>query len=177
MLLLYLHFVLIGSAHAIYGSENCLESEVRSLADYTNQAHQQINSWRFELNRSKYKELSLFNRSKINLARNVLSCIDRHLDELVYECNAIKGDDGYEASTIPIVTRRVKLNEYFFIRNSKVTKIGLLIHEASHKCGTTDVAYFRGTVAKSTKFVPWPLIADTYEYWAKYGFCLPDVDC
>ncbi|MEE3078219.1 MAG: hypothetical protein VX341_02695 [Bdellovibrionota bacterium] len=53
--------------------------------------------------------------------------------------------------------------------------VGIVIHEATHKCGTTDANYFvkDNFSPYSSFFVSWKNVADTYNWWALKGFCIP----
>ena len=53
--------------------------------------------------------------------------------------------------------------------------VGIVIHEATHKCGTTDSHYFikDGFSPYSSFFNNWSNIADTFSWWALKGFCIP----
>ena len=83
----------------------------------------------------------------------------------------------------------------------KSFRSGVLIHEISHLCGARDHHYFNGpyshgevpsvklkrvtrrhpkTRRKIVKEFNLDISAnnaDTYEYWSRYGFCLPMIDC
>ncbi|MCS6837416.1 MAG: hypothetical protein NZ480_01095 [Bdellovibrionaceae bacterium] len=54
-------------------------------------------------------------------------------------------------------------------------QLAIVIHEATHKCGTFDYLYWRYNQPVSSQgWVSWVYIAQTYESWALTGFCHPD---
>jgi hypothetical protein len=176
IILIGTYLIFTSSAFATYGFKDCSRSNIDTLFDYTEESHKEIKDWKSELSKDKYKKLSFIHRSKIKVARGVLNCIEKKLDKMTYKCNGIKSSHKNSASTLPVLGKIVKLSADFF-DYSRSRSIGIIIHEASHKCGTTDAAYFNNTIPYSTTLVPWSLIGDTYEYWAENRFCLPDVDC
>ncbi len=174
ILTVIIFLVFVGNAHAIKAFKNCSQSDINNLFDHTRVAKSKIEKWLEELDR--YEDLNIIHRTKISIAKGILNCSYRKLDKIKYKCNSIDSHSKYAAMTAPIIFRKVRLSTDFFESRSD-TITGLLIHEASHKCGTSDALYFRSTKARSHPLVPWSLIGDTYQYWAENGFCLPDYDC
>jgi hypothetical protein len=88
---------------------------------------------------------------------------------------------GAVADTLPYVGRTVRVAGIFFNYNNwPDAEAGYIIHEASHKCGTTDLADFnhnKNTYPQDTFFAYWSNIGSAYSYWALFGFCIPNVNC
>lgn len=159
---------------AVPAFKNCTQDEVNSLFDHTEDAKSRVLQWQNRLD--SYKDLNMIHKTKISIGKGILSCIHKKLDRIKYKCDAMNSH-RLSAQTFYVLFKSVRLNYDFFYSDSD-TITGVLIHEASHKCGTTDALYFKGGIrARSTVLVPWPLIGDTYQYWATDGFCLPDHDC
>ncbi len=86
-------------------------------------------------------------------------------------------EKNYFMRTLPLIGKEILVNLNFKKLFNPLNLSSAIIHEATHKCGTNDAAYFRTSSPKSTRLFHWSSIADTYEYWAKNGVCIPDVDC
>jgi hypothetical protein len=145
-------------------------------------------AWKLLLEKH-YGNVSPYERATCNLAthqevlayqaRQVLSCTQREmLKGLTYVCGVDLSPKRDLAETLPIVGRQIKLDKRLLAGTIPGNLTGVLIHEASHKCGTNDLAYFsHDDRPHNVMFAEWPSIADTYYYWTKYGFCIPEVDC
>lgn len=111
-------------------------------------------------------------------AHGILQCVERVLGRggFTFECNADIGDNM--AWTLPLIGKTIKLDTGFFLRGEHYAT-GVLLHEYTHKCGTSDAAYFfyESTPPRSSRLSSWPMIADTYRYWHEHGFCIPEVNC
>jgi hypothetical protein len=114
------------------------------------------------------------NDQKLIHATSVLSCALDEVGNLNYEC---KGESQTAvAKTDWIFAKKIKIFKNFF-DFSTIEQAGILIHEYTHKCGTTDAAYFWTEAPHSTALIKWPMIADTYHYWISDKFCVPGETC
>ena len=108
-------------------------------------------------------------------AEQILRCSYPKIEQFNYKCSEIDG--GGAALTMPLVGNSVQLSSDFF-DHGEAWSVSTVVHEATHKCGTTDLDYFEhDDVPKDYGIVPWELIADTYSYWIEEGFCVPGDDC
>lgn len=124
------------------------------------------------------EELSYRDRSKVKRARLILNCALKRLPKLYIKCESNPDDNLALFRTLPYLGNEVVFNtDTRYLTNSLLA--ASLIHEATHKCGTTDADYFlqRNKKPDSTLFADWPEIASSYEYWIFRGFCVPSVDC
>ncbi len=112
---------------------------------------------------------------KLSRAKGVIDCAESYIGKIPYSC--IETRRNVVAQAYWIFAKRIFLTQYFWNMSSK-QMAAILLHELSHKCGTTDAMYFiqSGTTPKDTMFIFWYAIASTYDYWALNGFCMPG-DC
>ncbi len=118
-------------------------------------------------------DMSWRNWRKLNVAKMILSCARAKLGTLNYVCadNLPNGLAGY---TVPIVTNKVYIDSIIFTYPSSKLKESLIVHEATHHCGTNDAVYLNlGEKPRDSDFVGWQTIADTYTYWIEHNFCMP----
>lgn len=110
-------------------------------------------------------------------AERVLRCALARVPKLTFSCNQEIVD--YSGVTLPIVGRNIKFAGQFFGNQpeSDLYRVATFIHEATHKCGTTDLDYFSHQEPNDWGMVPWDSIADTYYYWIMNGFCVPGENC
>lgn len=124
----------------------------------------------------------LLTATKLGTAKRYLSCIDRELGSLGVKCEKAgmsrKCDKGdiYGWANWMFASRIHICNRVYFGMTPE-WRSGALMHEASHKCGSLDVAYFLGSSPHDVVLTGWQDIADTYRYWATEGFCIPGHDC
>ena len=114
------------------------------------------------------------------------------------------------AATVSFANESILLCDNFWMRMRYFGDVGpsVLLHEATHLCGSADISYFNnlkrpqnskinkeslygiiqmlvhkvGAYGNGRRQVVWPStlwysIADTYRYWAYFGFCIPEVNC
>ena len=126
---------------------------------------------RERLNRN---DMSWSDWRKLHISGNILHCARKKLGTLNFVCadNLPHDHVGY---TIPIVTNKVYIDSSFFRMNHlPKSKEALLIHEATHHCGTNDALYLNiSEPPRDARYIGWQVIADTYTYWAENHFCLP----
>jgi hypothetical protein len=117
--------------------------------------------------------------SELTIVAKKLKCISRKINNAKFKCKSdVKAcKQGAWAYTLPIINTKIHLCPNFW--QGKDHEVGMIIHELAHKCAATDSNYFnyRSNSPKSSRSVHWANIADTYEYWAQFGFCIPGVDC
>lgn len=155
--------------------ENCNLNDIQILKDHTYKSKHliiEIQNNFVEYERKFHKQIR-----QMDLAHDIMDCSYKRLDHITYVCNAHRKDDSVDASTDPILGRRVRLNEKLPHYSSERIS-AILIHEATHKCGTTDAAYFNPSYPpRNIGIFGWPVIASTYSFWVEYGFCIPGIDC
>ena len=113
------------------------------------------------------------NDRKLHRSAGLLTCAIKHIGTLDYICISGK---RYDAETNWAFAKVIRINETFWKRDDQ-SRAAAILHEHSHKCGTTDATYFRNNAPHDTEFTPWPFIADTYEYWGHIQFCIPGETC
>jgi hypothetical protein len=167
---------------------NCSPLNILQIRQAELRGIQLVNDWK-QLLEKRYGNVSPYERAACNLAthqevlayqaRQVLGCIQREmLKGLTYVCGLDLSKKRDLASTLPLIGKKVKLDKRLLAGTIPGDLTGVLLHEASHKCGTNDLTYFSLIDRPhSVIFSEWPSIADTYHYWARYGFCIPGVDC
>ena len=113
---------------------------------------------------------------KLHHSFKVLACARRNMGKLTYKC--LDGYRKFSAQVNWILASEVKFAEGYFANLSPLKQASALIHEHTHKCGTTDALYLKENESpRGTKFVPWTMIAETYDYWTEHGFCVPNETC
>jgi hypothetical protein len=165
----------------------CSENNILDIKLSEDIAMKMVDDWRNELVRRNLvqadsnsfgNDMPAQSKSEAEKAYETLSCIrERMIEGLTYVCTP---SNEYAGQTRAYVGRTVNLSSDHTLKTYPLKSIaGVLLHEASHKCGTTDAAYFRPTHTKphSTWRAGWAYIASTYDYWADEGFCIPSVDC
>lgn len=123
----------------------------------------------------------LLTATKLGTAKRYLSCINRELDSLGSKCEApgeSRTCNGAIAWANWIFASRIHVCPGYWGLDP-TDRSSRLIHEASHKCGSLDMAYFnaRNDPPRDVWFTGWQDIGDTYEYWVQYGFCIPGHNC
>jgi hypothetical protein len=119
------------------------------------------------------------------LAVSKLECVQRKLNSATVHCKNLGGDLG---RAIPFIGTGIAIDPDAIAENHKQyhwTNITLdynaastMLHEMTHKCGTGDKDYFPGwNDSLLTGGSKWANVADTYQNWALWGFCLPGPQC
>lgn len=131
----------------------------------------------FRLKNDRYR-MSKYNYKKFVKAKYILKCARGKIDKLTFNCSNSIAENKF-MTVLPIVGTEVQVNQYELSKASNFYVGAMILHEATHKCGTTDAATFYQNRVKphSTWFSEWHNIASTYDYWALVKFCLPEVDC
>jgi len=121
-------------------------------------------------------------------ANEVLDCVATKLGTTTYICGDEKGlvcsraYAGLSPAGLPFfLARKVEFCGDHFWELNNTERLSTLVHELSHKCGTTDNLSFRrfgeGNPPYNGSLSDWPQIADSYGYFVREGVCLPYVDC
>jgi hypothetical protein len=183
----------------LYSNSNrliqCDESQTEKLKKYQISAFEMITNWISDIqlykkkltplvyNKSELKFYETHKKENLSNVYTMLRCILAKLPEVELQCNyqagRCKDSKTVTAWTAPFFGKRIHLCEHYFKNESEESMIGEIIHEVAHKCGATDISYFNNFLSppKSTHGIHWSHIADTYDYWATFGICIPGIDC
>ncbi len=159
--------------------KNCSDDQARELQEAYNNTEKVEMRLLSEMDEVIRTREDLPNRSikQVKKARLILKCAQKKLKKLYFQCKS-DPDDLALFRTLPLIGKKVTFNtETRYLTTSVLT--AAMIHEATHKCGTTDADYFiqNNKAPASTFWSEWPEIAGSYEYWIFRGFCIPEVDC
>lgn len=182
---------------------NCSNEEVNKITDRQFKAYGMIESWLTKirgyeklniLKKEKYTIKRLGGKVKIKKERSMLTntiktlqCISNKINYIGFQCRSqdpICLYEAWAATKVLWLVVDVPFHEFdihlctSFWRGEQA-EIGMIIHELAHHCGATDATYFNSTYEPPRTFekIHWSRIADTYEYWAEFGFCIPGIDC
>lgn len=161
--------------HAENKFSDCKEWQIADLKSGIVRAKKFTEFWQSKFKENLSIQNSVFHYLK---AQKVVTCAEGKLDSLKFTCEYHK-EENWDAETFPVLGKGVTINTASFFRNSENRIAGMIIHEATHKCGTTDKEYFNTPTdyPKDSGLISWAMIADTYEYWAQFGFCDPETEC
>ena len=91
---------------------------------------------------------------------------------------------GPNAHTFPIFGSGMRVCPGFFSSNKLEYQAAVIVHEMAHKMGANDMLYFsqsntgpEASPKNKSKLFGWSTIADSYEYFARFGFCVPGHTC
>lgn len=122
-------------------------------------------------------------RDQLSKAYKTMSNIKLKLEQLnmTISCQSAMNrcSQGPNAHTLWGGSAKIKMCENYF-RSSTTDKYreGVLVHELSHNFGTLDAEDFSSVKPPfNGKNVKWHNNAETYEYWIKEKFCLPEINC
>lgn len=129
----------------------------------------------------------VYRESSLAAPLKLLKCISNNIKGTSFECNSNhklcrKGAYAITETLSPLIKPFLPDSEIqlcsSFWRNEN-SEVGTIIHEIAHHCGAVDADFFnsKSDPPRDSNGVDWHLIADTYEYWAEFGFCVPYVDC
>ncbi len=179
LMAIILSFSAFGLSLKLSARENNLETQELVL-----EIKARLQSWKGELavettDKSIQSNIAAALR-KIKCMENKIDRIDWITDSKVWLCK--KSEKQYDPDTTSAYTLPVGNNIHLcqgFYNLPRYKKRSLMVHELSHKCLTTDIAYFDilKITPRSYKGVPWPYIASTYEYWMENGVCIPQINC
>ena len=171
--ILFLLILIAQSAMSYIQVRKCEDkSEIRQqVRDSRESMKSMINDLR------EYKETTNLEkkvRRKVNQAIRVLRCSILRSKATRIKC--VENDNGAIAYTYAVIGKTIWLTEKFdeYSRNDK---LGIFIHEYTHKCGTNDADYFWTRPPSDIQKKKWSSIADTYRYWHVNGVCIPELDC
>lgn len=157
--------------------ELCSSDRAQYLRNLEVQSAKVLNHWQQTLVQKYQATPGLEqNRTQKDLALDIVLCTKEKLERgLIYHCVSDPKRGGW---TLPVVGRRVYLSEENFWPERISYQKAVIIHEATHKCGTNDAAYFKSTESPhNVGIFGWSTIADTYSFWSQRGICLPGIDC
>lgn len=158
---------------------NCHYQTKEKIEESYKQSVSNVNSLKLKVkNTLALKVYSWGVRVGMKAALEMIRCSERKLSKLEFECRDSRRMKGKLMRTLPLVGKNVTVDEVEFLDTNESYSAATIFHEATHKCGSTDLDYFdRTNKPRSRRGVHWSLIADTYSYWLHYGFCIPQVDC
>ncbi len=119
-------------------------------------------------------------RRRLKSIKRRLECISRRVPKLAYICKDKKFCGRGSASVFFPKLRTVNLCPKIYGDKkypSYKNRAAVIVHEASHTCGTLDCEYGRHPRKGDFGVFGSSANADNFEYWAKKGFCLPGFDC
>lgn len=152
--------------------QECTPNERRVIEQARRDALRGIPAIRQQLTRAiaqmrTYREI----HQRLQYSLSILNCAERKIPDATYYCSDLSRNMG--AWTLPYIGSLVWFDRAT-LRHGGPSKIaGLVLHEATHKCGTNDGAYFEGQMTPSRYQHNWSYVADLYEYWLTNGFCVP----
>ncbi len=117
-------------------------------------------------------DMTWLQKRKFFISKSILKCAKYKLGTLNFVCGDIEGE--YTGWTNPFLSNKVFIEDDFFTPVNPKFKEALLLHEATHHCGTNDASYF--DISKrpdDVGVIGWQIVADTYTYWVMHGFCYP----
>ena len=100
-----------------------------------------------------------------------------------FTCKGNKGMcKGANAHTVAFVGTGVRFCDGYFSCNRQDYRAAVIVHELAHKSGANDKVYFSSCYSSRSKSFPkslktWSRTAESYEYWARFGFCIPHKTC
>jgi hypothetical protein len=179
---------------------NELERSTKVLSNTIDQLQGQV---------EKYKTLDLTKKENkfLKQVSNTLSCVKKKITEkLTFKCqqNSICDTAVMYVQRIILVPSKLQKNTIHACDSSfyydSYGMAGVILHEASHLCGTNDIEYLLEHdeynsepqlsydyrikrksdglyLGKRLFAVKGAKNADSYRYWYHYGFCLPGRDC
>lgn len=123
------------------------------------------------------EELSRKVVKRLAKSKEILKCSEERARDFEFQC--YEGLTGYFMQVTLLFGDTVKIATHYLDEVDTDYVAASLVHEATHKCGAIDAAYFRQNqqTPRTTYMISWPYIASTYDYWAIKGFCIPEVDC
>lgn len=124
-----------------------------------------------------------FHQKQIEKALKILDCSTEKIDDVEFVCEPDKAciNQGYIAHTAWKGDGPLYFCDKFW--KEKISQSATIIHELTHKCGTLDLEYnekengFRTYPRYKYSIWGYSQNADNYDYWAREGVCLPEIDC
>ena len=114
--------------------------------------------------------------NQLHNSKIILECAQQRSKSLYYQCVS-DPNVQYYMRTMPMIGSKVKVASVY-LRSGNYQISSAAIHEATHKCGTTDADYFStNNKPHDIWFSIWSQTASTYDYWADEGFCIPEENC
>ena len=172
---------IIGFFHPHNEVRKCSTEKSSFLAKMREDVVQEINVIQKKLlqeARLFQSELSTKQRIKLVFSRWVLACAKRRAAYIKHQCYT---DDDYVAKTTFLVGNTVMFSDLYFkesYRYGSLHSTAVYLHELAHLCGTFDSLDFESNnPPRDSLVIGWESNAETYEYWVKYGFCIPEINC
>lgn len=177
-------------AERSFNPNTCTEEQEEKIMDLEYLAQRQIGllqlSIKSTLENGDRSEWQHDTEKRLQLAYKVIFCSKLFLKQVAYDCKQTGPclTNPTSMAWTKIRSRQpVTLCDRFWKRSrwswhyQPIHQASILVHEATHKCGTNDADYFHYTAPSDQKGRPWHSIASTYEYWILNGLCIPDVNC
>lgn len=162
-------------------TKNCTQSQIKTLeSDFKDakvRAQKTLNGIRSKL-RGKHSKSVL---KDLERAEKWSEKILKHLNSKVtLNCKEDKGMcKGANAHTVRWLGNGVRLCDGYFNCVNQNYRAAVIVHELAHKAGANDHVYYSSCNSGASAAPPtntkkaWSTIAESYEYWARFGFCIP----
>ncbi|MEI8347606.1 MAG: hypothetical protein WCG27_09060 [Pseudomonadota bacterium] len=125
---------------------------------------------------ASHPDLSAKRQKSLKKAQEILRCSLEHLPKLGYTCDGLSRHCRTSEAWINWrFARYINLCPDFW-KLSPERMVSDLVHEATHKCGTTDACYFGASpdsIPHNCKGFAYQHIGSTYQYWALFGIKAP----
>ena len=175
---IFLVFFLSFSANALQ-TKNCNPTEEAKIKAAVNGAPALLKEIRTQLAleidpKSRRENYDNETSEKLRKAYKKTACIAAKIPKLSFECT--NEWNRFTAQTLPIIGSKVKISNRFFNYEERRAN-AVIIHEASHKCGTNDIFGMSTQSLNSVADRAYHNTGAFYEILAVRGFCVPGYSC
>lgn len=177
-------------------TRKCNSTQIATLNTAFIDAKERALTVKSEIETELRKPHSKATKKHIQRAHRKIKKVLKKLDKKVtITCKNDKGMcDSANAHTVAHIGRGLRVCSGFFSTKGDARwRAGVIVHELTHKTGANDASYTssKGSSAKksplhsgsgprktsSKRKAQWSKIADSYEYWIRFGFCVPGKTC
>lgn len=121
-------------------------------------------------------------RRKLKKAKRKINRIIRMLGSRVrFTCRKRGRCRKANAHTVLLLGRGMRICDGFLSCKDATYRAAVIIHELAHKTGALDLKYFSQCGSSRPRFPTrpkrWASNAESFEYWARFGFCIPGKTC
>ena len=172
-----------GSKRNRFKTRKCNEREIATLvADYADAKRRATRVKRGVDAERKKKHSKSTKRRLDRVARKMNKILKMLNKKVTITCKDEKGMcKKANAHTVMWLGRGMRACSGYFECGNQDYRAAVIVHELAHKAGANDKRYFSGCSTGPSASPPtnidWSKIADSYEYWARFGFCIPGKTC